>query len=411
MAFFILSLFCRNKQNSPAFKESIPLVIECLFWGSNLSNMKVLALIILASICLSDTLNAQVYTNKPVGEKQEALIDSLKTTPYPYALPIWGDKAAALGFDLPYPVGLGVNYFTQESELVIENLMVGFNGGPQYDIDEIIRFNKAIASANAVNFRPDVWILPFLNVYGILAKARTSTEIGAGIFLPDSAGVWKEIADFQTKAEFDATSVGFGITPTMGVAGGWLALDMNFVWTDVSALDKPVKTFVFGPRLGKTFKFAKPQRNIALWVGGFRVKFSSETAGSLPLNEVIPTDGLQEKVDNGIVKVGETQMQVDEWWSGLSNLEQNNPVNKAKYATANRVLETSSNILTGIDGALNDENTATVQYSLDKRVKDQWNFIVGSQFQLNKSWMVRAEYGFLGSRTQFLAGLQYRFGL
>ena len=60
---------------------------------------------------------------------------------------------------------------------------------------------------------------------------------------------------FSSKAEFDATSVGFGLTPTMGISGAWLALDMNCVWTDVSALDKPVFTFVFGPRLGKTIKF------------------------------------------------------------------------------------------------------------------------------------------------------------
>ncbi len=69
------------------------------------------------------------------------------------------------------------------------------------------------------------------------------------------------------------------------------------------------------------------------------------------------------------------------------------------------------NVLTSADGALNDGESATVQYSLNKRPKDMWNFIVGSQFQLNKHFMLRAEYGFLGSRTQFMAGLQYRFGL
>ena len=77
------------------------------------------------------------------------------------------------------------------------------------------------------------------------------------------------------------------MTPTMGVGGGWMALDMNVVWTDVDALDKPVFTFVFGPRFGKSFKFKKPERNIAFWAGGFRVKFSSETNGSLLLSEVI----------------------------------------------------------------------------------------------------------------------------
>ena len=354
---------------------------------------------------------AQVYTNKPVGEKNEAYVDSLKVTPYPYALPIWGDKAAALGFDLPYSAGLGINYLSQESELVINNLMVGFNNGPLYDLDELIRFDEATAKAKALNFRPDIWLFPFLNVYGILAVAKTSTAIGAGIFLPDTAGVWSEISSFNTKAEFNATSFGLGMTPTMGVGGGWLALDMNYVWTDVNALDKPVKTFIFGPRLGKSFKLSKPQQNIAVWVGGFRVKFSSETSGSLPLNEVVDTDVLQEKVDNGIISVGEKQIAINEWWDGLSEIQQNNPINQAKYETANRALDSAGNILSAADAALNDEQTASVQYSLDKKLKDPWNFIVGSQFQLSKSFMIRAEYGFLGTRTQFIGGLQYRFGL
>lgn len=40
-----------------------------------------------------------------------------------------------------------------------------------------------------------------------------------------------------------------------------------------------------------------------------------------------------------------------------------------------------------------------------------WNFLIGTQFQYNKHIMLRAEVFFLGSRTQVLGGLQYRFGL
>ncbi len=356
-------------------------------------------------------LDAQVYTNKPVGAKSEPLVDSLKSTPYPYALPIWGDKATALGFDLPYSAGLSVNYLTQESELVLENLLVGFNNGPQYDIDEIVRFNNAIASASALNIRPDIWILPFLNVYAILGNVKTSTEIDASIYLPDTANVWSPIASFNTIAKFDGTVFGLGITPTMGVGGGWIALDMNFAWTDIAALDKPVKTFVFGPRFGKSFKFKKPQSQLALWVGGFRVQFSSETTGSLPLIELFPGADPQAKVDQAIMNVDTKQMNVDEWWNGLSNIEQANPANKAKYETANRALNTAGELLNAADAALNDGEQATVQYSLDKSLQNAWNFIVGSQYQLNKHWMVRAEFGFLGSRKQFLTSLQYRFGL
>lgn len=354
---------------------------------------------------------AQVYTNKPVGKKNEALVDSLKQQEYPYVLPIWGKKAAALGFQLPYSAGLSVNYMWQESDLVIDNLSVGFNNGPMTNIDELIRFNSAVAGANIVNFRPDIWLFPFLNIYGILAKGKTSTTIDASVWLPDTSNNWNEVTAFSTEAKFDVTTFGFGLTPTMGVGGGWLALDMNMAWTDVDALNKPTFTFVFGPRLGKTFNFKKPERNIAFWVGGFRVKFTSETSGSLDLSEVVDVSEAQAKVDQGYENVANAQTEVDEWWNGLSQMEQQNPFNKAKYETANQALDEAGNLLTSLDGALSTVSTSTVQYSLDKNLKNMWNFIVGTQFQLNRHWMVRAEYGFLGTRQQFITGLQFRFGL
>ena len=374
--------------------------------------MKKLLTIIISVLSITSQLNSQVYTNKVVGAKNQTYKDSLKQSEYPYSLPILGAKATKAGYDLPYSAGFGINYLWQQSDLIIENLLVGFNNGPMYDLDEIVRFDGAVASASAINLRPDIWILPFLNIYGVFTQASTSTEINAGVWLPDTSNVWSEITSFSSKAEFKATGVGFGMTPTMGVAGGWLALDMNVTWQSISALDKPVFTFVFGPRMGKSFKFKKnPQSNIAVWAGGFRLQLKSETSGSLPLNEVIPVDGLQEKVDNSIENVAEKQIAVDTWWAGLTSAEQKNPINAAKYETANRVLETAGNTLNNIDGALNDEQTATVQYSLNKRPKDMWNFVVGSQYQINKHYMLRAEFGFLGSRKQFIGGLQYRFGL
>jgi hypothetical protein len=354
----------------------------------------------------------QVYTNKEVGKKNEQIRDSLKKTEYPYVLPIWGKKVTKLGYNLPYSAGIGVNYLWQKSDLVINNLNVGFNNGPMYNLDQIIRFNQATSEAGVTSIRPDIWILPFLNIYGIFGQGKPTTTVGFGIWVPDSSNVWHQIANYSTKASFSSTTIGFGMTPTIGVGGGWLALDMNCAWTDVSALDKPVFTYIFGPRFGKTFKFKKPEQNVAVWVGGFRVKFSSATTGSIPLSDVVPADGTaQAKVDAGQQKVAETQTQIDAWWNGLTPPQQNNPVNKAKYETANSALTTAGNILDAADGALSTISNSTIQYSLDKRVKDMWNFIVGSQFQLSKHWMLRAEYGFLGSREQFLGGLQYRFGL
>jgi hypothetical protein len=72
---------------------------------------------------------------------------------------------------------------------------------------------------------------------------------------------------------------------------------------------------------------------------------------------------------------------------------------------------TAGNLLSAADNAISTIDTSTVQYSMDKRPKDAWNFIVGSQFQLNKHWMLRGEYGFLGIQNSVISGLQWRFGL
>jgi hypothetical protein len=368
-------------------------------------------LIAIALCIVAGYANAQVFSDKVVGKKNADAIDSIKAAEYPYALPIWGQKATARGFNLPYSAGIGINYLWQKSDLVIENLQVGFNNNPMHDLSEVVRFSNATSTAHGLNIRPDVWLFPFLNVYGILAKSKPSTQVDYGIYVPDADGNWNNVMTLNSTAQFDATTLGFGLTPTMGVGGGWMALDMNFTWSDIAALKKPAFAYVFGPRFGKSFKFKTPDRNFTGWVGGFRLNLNTGTTGSLLVKDVLDLSGLQTKVDNGITRVTDAYTGVENWWNDLSDAQQNNPVNKAKYETATRALETAGAFLNNLDEALKDDQHASVQYSLDKRPKDMWNFIVGSQYQHNKNWMIRVEYGFLGSRQQIIAGLQYRFGL
>jgi opacity protein-like surface antigen len=363
-------------------------------------------------LMLSNQGYSQIFSNKEIRKIETDIADSVVDV-YPYVLPIWGSKAIEKGFDIPYSAGLSVQYFTSESDVIINNLKVGFNGGPMYDLDGIVRFDEARAKASSITFRPDVWLFPFLNVYGILGKSAASTDVGFGVFLPDSSNMESEILNASTIVEFNTTTFGLGLTPTIGIGGGFLALDMNVAWTDVPQLSRPARTFVFGPRLGKAFKLKKKNSNLAVWVGGFRVRLASETNGSLELSEVFPDNGAEigQKIDDAIETVGDKQMEVDEWWNGLTPPQQNNPVNKAKYQAANAALTRAGEILYAADVALEQIVNSSVQYSMDKQVKDYWNFIIGSQYQLSKNLMLRAEYGFLGSRNQFIAGLQYRFRL
>ncbi len=344
----------------------------------------------------------QVYTDKP-----KVLTD---TTAYNSLLPIFGKKVRELGFDLPYSAGLSVNYLWQKSEINISNVKVGFNNSPLYDVDELLRFNSTTAESNGINIRPDIWILPFLNVYGILANAQSTTNVDVSIWIP-RINASEEIFSIQTNPDFNTTTAGFGITPTAGFFGGWIAFDMNFTWTDVDAQEKPVMAFVFDPRIGKTFNFAKPQRNISFWVGAFRLKVNRDTRGNLPLSDVFPIEEWDQKVVSGQERVGAAQVELDEWWTSLSPIEQKNPVNIVKLEGNQKKLDLASTFLNAAENAIDTADNSTLQYTLDKKQKSMWNFVVGSQFQLNKSWMIRAEYGHATGRDQVFCGLQYRFNL
>jgi len=369
---------------------------------------KIYLLIISVSYCM--TVSSQYTTDKVVSQKQQELKDSLKGSEYPYILPIWGQKAVKEGFNLPLSAGLSAQYIWQESDIVIDNLKVGFNNGELFNMDDLVRFNNARSTSYGVNIRPDVWVLPFLNVYGIFAQSRLSTAIDAGIWLPRDS-TWTKVMDLNTKAEFNATTFGFGFTPTIGVGGFFMAFDMNFTWSDINELDKPAYAFVFGPRIGKNIPFKKPGRSLALWAGGFRVKLNTGTQGSLSVGDLFPTDKWEQRIDTGYMKLEESRQHADDWWNSLSNGEQNKPGNIARYELINSALTRFGGVLDAASQAIGNLDNTTVQYSLDKKPKDMWNFLIGGQLQINRQWMIRAEYGFLTSRHQFIGGLQYRFGL
>ncbi len=98
-------------------------------------------------------------------------------------------------------------------------------------------------------------------------------------------------------------------------------------------------------------------------------------------------------------------------WVARSDRNTQNPVNIMKYQGNQAKLNVASTFLNGAENAIATGDNSTIQYTLDKKQKNQSNFVVGSQYQINKSYMVTAEYGFLSSRQHFLCSLQYRFSL
>src|SRR4029078_879168 len=94
--------------------------------------------LLVALVCITTIATAQYTADKVMGPKNQSLADSLKKSEYPYLFPIWGKKVVAKGFNIPKSGGVSVQYLYQTSDIIIENLQVGFNHGEMYPLDQII---------------------------------------------------------------------------------------------------------------------------------------------------------------------------------------------------------------------------------------------------------------------------------
>jgi hypothetical protein len=325
------------------------------------------------------------YSQIQLSKKQQDYTDSLKKVNYPHTFPILGQKAFRMGIDIPYPGGIMTNYFYANQGLIIENLQLGLKTDNQ-DIPltpiDFIGFKNNTVQANTFNVRPDLWIFPFLDLYGIFGYGSSTTTVN--ITTPFT---------LTSVVSQNVRTAGFGFTGAFGLGIFFLAADMNWTWNKPDKLDKPVPAQTMSFRLGHTFKFAeKPQKNIGIWVGALRARFGAGTVGEITLSEALPPDVWKRK--------DEIVNQYYTWYNGL---DPSNPVDKIKMEKADKIL---TPIIEKIDAA---DGSATIRYAIDKRPVQEWNMIMGGQYQVNKRWVFRTEAGFLASRTTLLLSANYRF--
>ena len=284
-----------------------------------------------------------------------------------YYLPLWGPKLAARGIRFPLPWGVGVNYTRIHQNIDISDVSIATGSSDFVNLDKLVEFDHVTSTINALNARLDVWVLPFLNVYGL---ANYIVQANTDVLLA-------EPFPLQAGAQQAGYGGGFGVTAAYGHAGTFVTLDLNFTWNQMEKLNAPVRTFLITPRVGHNFGELGPF-NLVVWVGAMRQDIQSDTQGSIALSDTIgePSDEFVDKVDN--------------WYDGLSRPQQI--------------------VVSKLVDDLTDGSDPTIRYRLNKSIADPWNMLIGTELGLSRRVQLRAEVGFIG-RTQILLGFNYRFGL
>lgn len=169
-------------------------------------------------------------------------------------------KAEAAGAQFPKPYGIAGSMYYQQQNMKITSIKLGAL--------ELTEDNKVIdfAESNIRNtvvssqVRADVWVLPFVNVYGMLGRVNTFNDITLNINLNPPPGSPSqediELLRERTIANINGTVAGFGTV----LAGGYgkMFANVNITWaqTWLNEVNSIQKSFVVFPMAGLTTQFA-----------------------------------------------------------------------------------------------------------------------------------------------------------
>lgn len=208
-----------------------------------------------------------IFEEQPVGKPPPPS----QVEPITDVVPLWGKGLREKGTDLPLPFGLGVTYTYIRQNTRVYDVQV--QGNPLG-----VTIPDADTYSNTAVLRADVWILPVLNVYGVIAYTGGTTK--PAISLPNGTTI-------DSRVTYDRAAYGGGATLAGGYKAYFLTLDSNYttgaIQTKKGQLgDRALYSLTFTPRFGTNFSSGFFGQG-ALWIGGMYMDFAQEVRGTVDL--------------------------------------------------------------------------------------------------------------------------------
>jgi hypothetical protein len=190
---------------------------------------------------------------------------SSDTDRWPYDLPFLADEALKRGYELPLPRGLSALYYYVQRDIEISDVRLGINGSPLRNVSHFVNLGSK-SHVNVAVGRFDAWLLPVVDVYGLLGSVWNNTTTKGTVTVP-TQGLRPSSESFNVSAKTDLNGFvgGVGLTAAAGYQSIFLLGDVNYSQTDIGFDDK-FKALIGSIRAGWNGKFLDtPTR---LWVGG-----------------------------------------------------------------------------------------------------------------------------------------------
>lgn len=243
---------------------------------------------LLAGSCLATTNNIQATEFQSLEIEPEE---------YPYLLPILGQKAIDAGEEIPLPLGISVAYYYVSRDINVKSVSASLNDNPLRPLDDYINFDVS-TRVQTTSVRLDAWILPFLNVYGLVAALDNESDIRATVNIGGT--------DYPIQADgsFSGTGTGFGVVLAGGYMNYFMTIDANYIYSDLGdRFDTRFEGQIYNARAG--WKGKINTHNTRIWLGASYWDTEREMSGSVPVGgQTVNFSVVQKPVNPGNVSLG-----------------------------------------------------------------------------------------------------------
>ncbi len=124
--------------------------------------------------------------------------------------------------------------------------------------------------------RLDTWVLPFVNVYGLVGQTWIDSSLDLTI---DSMG--SGIVTLPIRVQTNGLTYGYGTTLAGGYENWFISVDANKTFVDLDELDSKIKKTTVSIRSG--FQGSFRQLKGAVWIGAMRIDRVTTLDGTLKI--------------------------------------------------------------------------------------------------------------------------------
>jgi hypothetical protein len=184
------------------------------------------------------------------------------------SLPFLKDKVGDR--ELPRPWGVGIDFYTMDQDYNIKDLKFALPGVSLGDPSKI----KVSNEVQHFDIQGDVWLLPFLNVFGIIGRVDIDTFVDFSE--ADIEGLPINLG--KLPVSFNGTVYGGGFTLAYGTESWFTSVTTVWTTTNTSGdLNSSVDSTSVQPRIGLL------RSNWRFWAGGMYLKTDEKHEGVFEL--------------------------------------------------------------------------------------------------------------------------------